>query len=145
MNTKLVNTTAGVILAALEQNRTAAGIALALESAQMLMTPETAAELVALRARVVELEARLKRVKETGAQLGSALVDRTLELMAAEADGVTRRVAPVQALRADDVSPQVAKLRNLLAGQRAAVEDPHDSPLHHDYRVPRELPESGGA
>lgn len=23
------------------------------------------------------------------------------------------------------------------------VEDPHDSPLHHDYRVPRDLPETG--
>ena len=24
-------------------------------------------------------------------------------------------------------------------------EDPHDSPLHHPYRVPRDLPELGGA
>lgn len=49
MNTKLVNTAAGVINAALAQDRTAAGIALALESAQLLMTPETAAELEQLR------------------------------------------------------------------------------------------------
>lgn len=49
MNTRLVNTAAGVILAALTQNRTAAGIALALESAQLLQSPEKAAELVALR------------------------------------------------------------------------------------------------
>ncbi|MGW0821784.1 hypothetical protein [Streptomyces sp. NPDC002845] len=45
----------------------------------------------------------------------------------------------------EDVTPQVQQLRALLAGQRAAVEDPHDSPLHHDYRVPRDLPETGGA
>lgn len=62
---------------------------------------------------------------------------------------------------ADDVTPQVQKLRALLAGQRAAaetdpgrraawrmlaepLEDPHDSPLHHDYRVPRDLPATGG-
>ncbi|MGW2379267.1 hypothetical protein [Streptomyces sp. NPDC001658] len=57
MNTKLVNTAADVILAALTQNRTAAGIAMALESAQLLMSPETAAELERLRARVAELEA----------------------------------------------------------------------------------------
>lgn len=57
MNTRLVNTAAGVINAALTQNRTSAGIALALESAQMLMTPETAAELELLRVRVTELEA----------------------------------------------------------------------------------------
>ncbi|MFE9645279.1 hypothetical protein ACFYO0_14420 [Streptomyces sp. NPDC006365] len=44
MNTRLVNSASGVITAAQAQNRTAAGIALALESAQMLMTPETAAE-----------------------------------------------------------------------------------------------------
>jgi hypothetical protein len=41
---------------------------------------------------------------------------------------------------AEDVTPQVTKLRSLLAGQRAAAEDPHDSPLHHAYRVGRDLP-----
>lgn len=50
MNTKLVNSTAGVINAALTQNHTAAGIALALESAGLLMGPDTAAELARLRA-----------------------------------------------------------------------------------------------
>ncbi|WP_051858501.1 hypothetical protein [Streptomyces cellulosae] len=49
MNTKLVNSAAGVILAALTQNRTAASIALALDSAQLLMTPQTAAEYEQLR------------------------------------------------------------------------------------------------
>jgi hypothetical protein len=48
----------------------------------------------------------------------------------AEADGITKRIAPMQAL---------------LAGQRAAVEDPHESPLHHTYRVPRDLPAPDGA
>jgi hypothetical protein len=37
-------------------------------------------------------------------------------------DGITQRIAPLQALR----------------------EDPHDGPLHHSYRVPRDLPEMGG-
>jgi len=58
-------------------------------------------------------------------------------------DGITRRFAPTQALRedepAEDVSPQVAKLRSLLDGQRAALEDRHDGPLAHTYRVPRDL------
>ncbi|MFI8531751.1 hypothetical protein ACIGMX_16115 [Streptomyces aquilus] len=58
MNTKLVNSAAGVINAALASNRTAAGIALALDSAQLLMSPETAAELEQLRAQVAELEAQ---------------------------------------------------------------------------------------
>ena len=54
-------------------------------------------------------------------------------------DASTSTFTPVAALR-EDVSPQVEKLRNLLAGQRAAIEDPHDSPLHRDYRVPHDLP-----
>jgi hypothetical protein len=59
--------------------------------------------------------------------------------LAAPLDGITRQIAPVQALR-EDVTPMQA----LLAGQRAAVEDPHDSPLHHSYRVPRDLPPLDG-
>lgn len=47
MNTKRVNCAADVILRALTQNRTAAGIATALESAGLLMSPEKAAELAA--------------------------------------------------------------------------------------------------
>jgi len=45
-----------------------------------------------------------------------------------EADGITRLTAPTQALR-------------------VSWEDPHDSPLHHDYRpgLGRDLPETGGA
>jgi hypothetical protein len=58
MNTRLVNTAADVILRALTQNRTAAGIALALESAQLLQSPGTAAEHEKLRARVEELLAQ---------------------------------------------------------------------------------------
>lgn len=57
MNARSVNAAAGVVQAAWAQGRrTAAGIALALDSAQMLMSPETAAELERLRARVAELE-----------------------------------------------------------------------------------------
>ncbi|NUP16590.1 MAG: hypothetical protein HOZ81_10875 [Streptomyces sp.] len=54
MNTRLVNSAAGVINAALTQNRTAAGIALALDSAQLLMSPEKAAELEALELGAVD-------------------------------------------------------------------------------------------
>lgn len=65
MNTRLVNTAADVILTALTQNRTAAGIALALDSAQLLMCPETAAEMERLRERVAELEAAQAFVPQT--------------------------------------------------------------------------------
>lgn len=61
------------------------------------------------------------------------------------ADRLTQAFAPVAALR-EDVSPQVEKLRNLLAVQRAAVEDPHDGPLAHSYRLSHDLdvPGMGG-
>lgn len=56
MNTRLVNSAADVICAALTQNRTPAGIALALDSAQLLLTPETVGELKRMQDRVSELE-----------------------------------------------------------------------------------------
>ncbi|GHH29946.1 hypothetical protein [Streptomyces rubradiris] len=45
MNTRSVNSAAGVILAAMQQKQTATGIALALESAGLLMSPESATDL----------------------------------------------------------------------------------------------------
>jgi septal ring factor EnvC (AmiA/AmiB activator) len=199
VNARSINAAAGVVQAAWKQGRrTAVGIALALDSAQMLMSPETAAELArlreerhstnesvseaaealrvqrdridglestnaALRARLAVLEgqraalAERLRAGQTWRQgrLVSEDVVSQSELrevfgipLAAPLDGITRLIAPLQALRetelAEDVSPQVAKLRDLLAGQRAAVEDPHDSPLHHSYRVPRDLPPLDG-
>ncbi|MGW1246978.1 hypothetical protein [Streptomyces sp. NPDC002535] len=88
------------------------------------------------------------------------------------ADGVmdaAPALLPAPPRQQEDVSPQVAKLRGILAGQRAAVdsddsmprfsadeiarwqarqrqasrqqEDPHDGPNHHDYALGRDLPE----
>jgi len=73
MNTKLVNSAAGVINAALTQNRTAAGIALALESAGLLMSPEAAADIASVStdaAGVAEQAVKeLRREHEISAQL----------------------------------------------------------------------------
>ncbi|WP_037616321.1 hypothetical protein [Streptomyces aureus] len=254
MNARSVNAAAGVVLAAMEQGRrTATGIALALDAAQMLMSPETAAELERLRTRNAELEARVSaeenirphrqacansnlhyigklslRIRRTRflhvnhpdpercahdgmawpcptvAALESAVgeavhpcgcpkrfgrhadgcpteADRAAEenggdtlpawlyeRFMPEGEGwgyldpgqreywehqarAVRRAVERGGFKAPspeasgDVTPQVAKLRNLLAGQRAAVEDPHDSPLHHDYRVSRDLPAPDGS
>ncbi|MFJ1650045.1 hypothetical protein ACIOC2_01255 [Streptomyces sp. NPDC088337] len=58
MNTKLVNAAAVVLAAAMEQGKTIpATLAIALDSAQLLQSPETAAELEQLRGRAAELEA----------------------------------------------------------------------------------------
>lgn len=77
MNTNLVNSAAGVINAALTRCQTAAGIALALESAQLLMTPETAAELARLRAEVAALRDERQRTN-------TALADTTVAQRRAE-------------------------------------------------------------
>lgn len=50
MNARALTALAGVIAAAMRQDRTPMGIALAIESAGLLQSPESAAELVALRA-----------------------------------------------------------------------------------------------
>ncbi|NUR65981.1 MAG: hypothetical protein HOQ47_09480 [Streptomyces sp.] len=97
MNTKAINSAAGVINAALTQNRTAAGIALALDSAGLLMTPETAAELATLRERF-------------------AVSDHSVDEDPI-AYSLTEKAEAVE----DDVRPQVRTLRALLAGQRAQV------------------------
>lgn len=120
MNTRLVNGAAGVINAALAQCRTAAGIALALESAGLLMTPETAAELKQLRARVAELE---------------ALTPAAIQ---------TCRVCGAGYSYGEPCSTCVFRERMAAELQARGLEDPHDSPLHHTYKTPRDLPELGG-
>lgn len=58
MTTRAVNAAAGVILAAMQQDRrTPTGLAIALDSACLLDSPEHAAEVAKLQARVAELEA----------------------------------------------------------------------------------------
>ena len=122
MNAKRVNGAAGVILAALEQNRTPAGIALALESAGLLMTPEAAADLASTSADAVDVAERaVAELKQEHERLETvrALCDAaeyvgivsggwfTVEAVRRAAngeplpkpDGITRRIAPTQALR----------------------------------------------
>ncbi|MES9522395.1 hypothetical protein [Streptomyces capoamus] len=111
MNTKRVNAAADVICRAMENGkRTPAGWAVALESTQMLMSPELAAEMEWLRRRVAELEQQLEQATAAGELAGAALVDQALDRLAV---------------------PE-------------PLEDPHDSPLHHTYRIPRDLPPLDG-
>ena len=76
MNTKRVNSAAGVINEVLAQDRTAAGIALALESAQLLMSPETAAELERLRSEVAALRVERHSTNEALDDAVQALRER---------------------------------------------------------------------
>lgn len=74
-----------------------------------LVGARSAEELLRLRARVAELEQELAALKAQG-----------LVLRARPADGITRRIAPTQALRETD-------------GE-------HYAAVHHDYRRGRDLP-----
>ena len=131
MNARRVAAAEGVILAAMKTRQTAASIAIALDSAQLLQSPESAtaieiqsrelsaalAELKRLRARVAELEAG--RVKVLRDAADAIVADNDRKLWASK---------PGKHWAAD-----------LL--RRMANEDPHDGPLHHDYALGRELPE----
>ncbi|MFC7817624.1 hypothetical protein ACFUTR_23620 [Streptomyces sp. NPDC057367] len=79
MNTRRVNSAAGVILAALQQSRTPAGIALALESAGLLMTPETANDMASTAAEAVrvaeESVTELRREHAENARLRERLAE----------------------------------------------------------------------
>jgi hypothetical protein len=57
VNARSVNALAGVIHAAMRTHQTAAGIAMAVEAAGLVMSPETAAELARLRAERGEIPA----------------------------------------------------------------------------------------
>lgn len=76
-----------------------------------------------LRARVAELESERHSTNEALDDAVAALRARETASVDRSADKLTALFAPTQALR----------------------EDPHDGPLHHDYRVGRDLPEMGGA
>ena len=107
---------------------TAAGLAVALDSARLLVSPEEAARTAAVEAERDALKARVAELEAERHSTNEALDDAVQEL---------RR-------RREDVTPQVTKLRALLAGQRDAVEGEHYPAVHHAYRVPRDLPPLGG-
>lgn len=73
MNTRAVNSAAGVIHAALKQCQTAAGIAVALESAGLLMSPEAAKDIASVSTEAVRVAeaavAELKREHGISADL----------------------------------------------------------------------------
>jgi hypothetical protein len=147
VNTKSVNSAAGVILAALTQNRTAAGIALALDSARMLMTPEIAAELEQIRVRVGELEAQREALVERLRAGQQWKRGRNPELVSQNfvSQSELRSIFGIPlAAPWDDAEASADEVTRLLAPVQALREEQYES-LHHSYRVGRDLPEMGGA
>ncbi|MEV6014670.1 hypothetical protein [Streptomyces sp. NPDC051997] len=104
-------------------------------------------ELERLRAEVAELRAERHVTNE-------ALDDAVRELRARQApatDGITRRIAPTQALRAElplkgsaRLDASAATAAGATHWKRLGLEDPHESPLHRTDRIPHDLPPLDG-
>lgn len=156
-STRAINAAAGVIHAAMQQGKTLpASIAYVLDSACLLNSPEAAAELVALRARVAELSpGPCRNASPYGRRCDQPSGHDGDHGMADGAGGhfgwpATDDVSPeslhassgavIDTTRTEDVRPQVADLRALLARQPEG--DGYVSPLHRDYRTPHDLPEA---
>lgn len=110
MNTKRVQAAEGVILAAMQTRQTAAGIAIALDSACLLQSPESA---LAVEVQSRELSAALAELKELRA--------RVVELEAAQAQ-------------------QLADAGDWLDDEPARPADPNHALLGHEYAVSHDLP-----
>jgi predicted 2-oxoglutarate/Fe(II)-dependent dioxygenase YbiX len=125
MNTTSLNLLAETILAAQTKDRTPMGIAFAIASAGQHLTPEITAELSRLRARVAELESG--RNRETAEWLGKK---------AREYRSTRGRE---HALQAEVLERMADKVRRGAIRPALALEDPHDSPLHHTYTTGRDI------
>ncbi|MEU3851789.1 hypothetical protein [Streptomyces sp. NPDC029554] len=110
-----------------------------------------------LRKRVAELEAELSEAGSVSETLHQRLTDEKLAGSALYA-ALTMPTTPEQRQAALDRFLAVAQrtgqlhaptepdaLTQTFAPVAALREDPHDSPLHHTYRLGRDLPQPGGA
>ncbi len=115
--------------------------AFALESAQLLQSPETAAELELLRARVAVLEVAVE-APELCADCGHM---EDAHSKHGETD-CTASDARVTRCRCSYFIPRYGAAELVIAPvQTLPLEDPHDSPLHRAYKVAHDLPPIGGA
>lgn len=111
-------------------------VVFALGSAQLLQSPETAAELAALRSRVAELEG--PQARPSGQQYRDRFGDTwradgdSLVLAATAAGGPVSGRAWVEP--AADVARDFGPLLPI-------AEPSHEGPEEHTYRIPRDLPE----
>lgn len=142
MNTKALNSLADLICRV--QDRTPMGIAFAVDAAGRHMSPEVAAELAALRVEVAALREERHSTNEALDDAVQAL--RALERLAVP-DGITRAIAPTQALqpevRAAAESDPGRRVAWRMLADRSPEGEFHDV-LHHPYTTPHDLPEPGG-
>jgi hypothetical protein len=165
VNAKRVAAAAGVIHGSQVKGRqTAAGLAADLEAACMLQSPETAAELERLRARVAELEAQRTADHKTW-QHDLQTARSGQEASAARIAGLEQRLATSRTEAVADVgdwldevgqgdASYLVRTVDIPAGRdmkavpsRAlgeVLDGEHYGLVHHAYRVGHDLPETGG-
>lgn len=143
MIARSVNAAADVIhRAQLNGTQTAAGIAIELDSARLLMSPEMAHRMAALE----QMETRLRALLPTKPRPEYGLPN---DLAASAAEyGVWQLVAEVLGVEvptrpAPSAEESADKLTRLLAPTQALREDDSNG-LRHTYRLGRDLPELGG-
>jgi hypothetical protein len=162
---RAVNAAADVIhRAQVNGTQTATGIAIALESAQLLQSPETVAE-SAVSAQAVQLAeasvAELRREHEENARLRERIATLEVAVESPElcADCGHMEDAHSKGGETDCTSsdarvfrcgcsyfiPRYGAAELVIVPAPESLEDPHDSPLAHTYRIGRDLPELGGA
>ncbi|MFG2747229.1 hypothetical protein ACGFY0_45250 [Streptomyces chartreusis] len=147
-----------------------ATVVFALGSAQLLQSPETAAEMAALRARVAELETERHSTNEALSDAAEALRvsrDQITELEAARENFLLPWAYGVDAKTLDnfvgdliraaesplmtvvyEIHQTVAEWRRLMESRatkaepapQRQAEDPHDGPLHQRFELCRDLP-----
>ncbi|MFI9154555.1 hypothetical protein [Streptomyces sp. NPDC053367] len=114
----------------------------ALESAQMLQSPETAAERAAAEVAVRVAEETLAELKREHAE-NARLRERIAELEALTPAAVQTCRECGAGYSYGEPCSQCVFEAHMAAAAAAGIEDPHDSPLHHAYRLGRDLPEAG--
>lgn len=150
MNARRVAAAAGVIHSSqVKGKQTAAGVAADLEAACLLQSPESAAELAALRDELRAANEALSDAAEKLRENQSRFETLRSLCDAAEhvgivsggwftVEAVRRAAAGVPLPRPDGITQRIAPT------QAAQSEGEHYAFVHHDHRLGHDLPELGG-
>jgi hypothetical protein len=103
------------------------------------MVKSDVAEVDRLRAQVAELNESLTVAAE------ALRARQSCPCPSVDQPGPHQVGCPQAEVPGRSVEVSADRLSRFFAPVASLREDPHDSPLHHSYRVPRDLPEMGGA
>ncbi|MFD4738673.1 hypothetical protein ACFWNQ_15070 [Streptomyces virginiae] len=124
------------------------GMAAVIGAWESMRAPAEADELARLRDRVAELEAAAAEpLPDTEGGVAFRQIGRTPSLQGLRTELRIEGFPPLvgrysgAGMRRLDDRRELLLIEPALVFVRASLEDPHDSPLHHDYRLGHDLPE----